>query len=120
MADITITELANEALESSDVATAADASGDEIINSPDSFLAFRNDEASPKEVTIAKQQDSVRVEGMGDIAISDIVLTIPASTELYLYNCPTRGYNQTNGKLDVTYDGVTDFFVGSFRFARLG
>lgn len=89
---------------------AAEAGGDDFVNSGRDFIHIKNGDASPMDVTINSQVDCN--QGVDH----DISVTIPASTgEKFIGPFPKDRFNDTAGKIQITYSAVTSVTIGIVR-----
>lgn len=89
---------------------AADVGGDEFVNSGRDFIHIKNTNASPIDVTINSQ--ALCDQGVDH----DVDVTIPATTgEKFIGPFPKDRFNDTAGKVQITYSAVTDVTIGIVR-----
>lgn len=89
---------------------AADALGDEFLNNGNMFIHVKNGHSAAQTVTIASQYVSPPV----GTAKSNLSVSVTEGEERMICPFPVSGYNDANGKVQVTYDGVTALTVGVF------
>ena len=86
---------------------AANGGGDEIQAKSNSLLLVRNDDASPVNVTIVvpgnDQYGGARPDIVKSVGAGEIVAFGPFPDDL----------EAADGKIDITYAGVTDLFVAA-------
>lgn len=121
MAELTIQKidhLTGFSPDATGVLSSASASGDDWSNDDRSIFFARNTDAmAAHTVTIAKAFTSVRVSGFGDITLSDISLSVPASADMMIFAPP--GQFNSGGKATATYGGDEgSFSVAALRLAR--
>jgi len=126
MATLAVQELDEDGIirdTDSDIFVAAATAGDEYINNFPTVLVVKNTGAASRTVTITAQKTSIRVAGFGqDITISNISLVIDAADnqdEAWVV-VPTAGYNDGDGKVQITYSSETDLKVCAFKLANVG
>lgn len=89
--------------------TAAAAGGDEFANTGDTYFQIKN---GGSEITLTIETPA-KIEG---IDIAEITVTIPATTgDKVIGPFDTAIFNQTTGRVAVTYSGVTTVTVGAFK-----
>lgn len=86
-------------------AQAADVAGDSFLNDGQTVLAINNQDVGSVTVTIAFQ---VTLDG---VTATNRTVTVPAGETVIVGAFPPSIYNDTNGKVQVTYSGVTSLFV---------
>lgn len=92
--------------------TSADATNDmEFINDGRTYLLFKNDDASPKSVTIVSVADEAG-------RTQDLSLTVPAGGLSVTSFFRPRWWNQPDGVVHVDLAGDTSLSVGAFRTAE--
>lgn len=104
---ITYEQIVRTGLES--VGQAAVADGNKFSNDGRMFLRVLNEDASSINVTI---QTPVTVDGL---AVTDLVVAVPAGEARDIGPFPPAIYNQTDGMVYVDYSAVTDITVTLFR-----
>lgn len=78
---------------------------------PNAFLGVKNDDASPKQVTITAQTTSASTGSLaGTLTISNIVVSVPAGEERQI-GVPAAYSNA--GTISITYDAVTSLTVAA-------
>jgi len=125
--EITPVELDEDGLvrdEDSDSFEAANSDGNEYVNDGRTIFEIRNEGSTEITATFTAQKTSIKVEGFGQsIPISDKTLVTDGSTgnrtEAAII-LPTAGYNDGNGKVQVTYSAVTDLKVRAVKIANVG
>lgn len=97
---------------------AADAAGDIYPNDDRTWLVIKNANVSTaRQLTIQVQRANAAVEGFGSIVFTDIVISIPLSSERWV-KAPQIPYNDGDGKVHMVYDNEADLTVGIFRMPR--
>ena len=72
----------------------------------------KNADASPHTITIAAPVALANCGGFGELAVEDIVITLPATTGEQAFVIPI-GYS-SNGLFSLVYDDVTSVTIGAF------
>lgn len=85
---------------------AASGGGDEFINTGTEFIRLKNDSAGTIVATIATP-NSVDT----DLAIADRTVSLAAGVERDIGPWPVSTYNDSNQKVQLTYDGVTSLTI---------
>lgn len=96
---------------------AADVAGDSFLNPDDNrtFVMFKNSNATARTLTIAGNATSK--PGFGDISAADMgeTVTIPGSGtnggECMVGPFPAGRFNDSNGRVNMTYSAVTGLTV---------
>ena len=95
--------------------TAAEAGGDSFPNDGRTFFRVKNASGSPITITIA----AVKASDQG--VTENIVSAIAATTgDVAFGPFPANEFNDTNGRVIVTYSGVTTLTVMAYRLAERG
>lgn len=113
MAALTIQTLAKAGLEP---AYAAVNASDTFKNPSDerTFLHVKNGGGGSINVTITAQQTSAKVQGVGDITISDLVVAVPAGEERMIGPF-SPVYVDSSGNVHVAYSGTTSVTAAAIR-----
>jgi len=113
MADLVTQDLSGEG--GAEVSfVAADAGGDKFVWTASTFLMIKNDDASPKTVTLDAVQTSVTLQQYGELTRADIVLVVGAGEVAVIPPPPTPFRNDSDaGKVAVTYSAVTSLLVAA-------
>src|SRR3990167_7912315 len=91
---------------------AAAGGGGSFPNDGQTFVQFKNTNAAARNVTIATQ---VTVDGK---AVADDVINVPLTTgDVMVGPFPPGIYNDVNGRVQLTYDAVTNLTVAVVRLA---
>lgn len=93
---------------------AASGGGDAFVNDGRTFLMVTNGGGGSINVTLVVQRANVKVPGAGTVVFTSIVTAVPNGTTRFIA-VPTGPYNDANGRVQVTYSGVTSVTVGAFR-----
>lgn len=89
---------------------AAEAGGDEFVNSGRDFIHIKNTNAAAIDVTINSQTDCN--QGVDH----DAVVNIPATTgEKFIGPFPKDRFDDAANKVQITYSAVTDVTIGIVR-----
>lgn len=87
-------------------ATAADAAGDDFINTGKEFIYVLNNSASAVTVTITAQRTDADNQQYGNLVKTDAGGSIPASSARLFGPFPPAAFN-LDGKAKVTYSSAT-------------
>lgn len=115
MATLTVTDLTPSGTVLT-LATPA-AGGDEFANINDggrTFLIVANDSTNVRTVTVTPAVSTLAVPGAGTVTIPTVAMTIGAVSSKTVGPFPTI-YNNTNGRVAVTYSSTSNLTVGAFR-----
>lgn len=82
------------------------------------FFHVKNGAGVTRTVTIPKSSLSLNVAGYGGIAISDIVIAIPAGEERMIGPFSDL-YKDGNGKIPINYDVITTVTVAAIELPSL-
>ena len=121
--ELTVQDITNAGLvrdTDSDIFVAANADGNYFKNDGKTILIVKNGGAASRTVTIAKQKTSIKVAGYGNITLSNLTLIVDASgnqPEGFI-QVPTAGYNDGNGRVQITYSSNADLTVCAFRISN--
>jgi len=125
--ELTVVELDEDGLArdtDDDSFVAAEAGGNEYINDGRTIFQIRNEGSTSITTTFTAQKTSIKVQGYGqDIAIENKTLVTDGSTGNIVEAViilPTAGYNDGDGRVQVTYTAVTDLKVRALRLAKVG
>lgn len=89
---------------------AATGGGDEFVNSGREFLHIKNGDGSPITVTVNSQA------ACNQGSDHDIAVVVPASTgEKFIGPFPKDRFNDSDGKVQITYTAVSSVTVGLVR-----
>lgn len=115
MATLTVQVVAEAGLAPSYAAAAG--GGDEIPNdNGDVILHVKNGGGGSINVTVAPQVASVALNGgLGTYTRSNLVVAVPNGGERMIGPFPRRAFNNANGRVAVTYSGVTSVTVAAIR-----
>lgn len=105
MATLTVQEIVEAGLEASyDAATGG---GDEFVNNGVEMIHIKNESGGDITVTVTAQVTSSNKGGFGLLTKSDSVVVVTAAEERFIGPFPITAFNDTNGKAQITYSGVT-------------
>lgn len=110
MATLTVQSISRTGLSPSYGAAAG--GGDEFVNTGIQFFHAKNGSGGDIVVTF-ETPNSVDT----NLAIADRTVTVTAGEERIIGPFPVANYNDANGKVQVTYDGVTSLTVGVFQLS---
>lgn len=113
MAVLTPTNLSSSGV----AATLASAggSGDSFTNDGQTFLMVANANGSAIDVTIAAQTTSAVKPGFEDVTYSNKTVNIANGATKIIGPFATGTYNDTNGRVQVTYSASSGVTVAAFR-----
>jgi hypothetical protein len=87
---------------------AAAGGGDEFVNTGKQYLHYKNTGGSPITVTIANQTPC----NYGGTTTHNVAVVVPATTgDLRIGPLDPLRFNDVNGKVQITYSGVTGLTV---------
>ncbi len=112
MATLVVDEVRNAAVTPDD--NAATAGGDEYTNNPGTLAWMDNQDGSSTTVTFVAVKTSVVVPGYGSLTIASIAVAVPATSQRVI-SIPTTGYNDANGRVQITYSSVTSLTMNFWR-----
>ena len=120
MADLAVHEIKNAVLNDATVSIAATAGagGNTLPSAKGVVLAVLNGSGSSINVTVLKQQDTIFRKGLGDVTLADITFAVAAG-KLVIYNPPSEGYVDTDGKIPFTVSAVTTVTLRAVKFINL-
>jgi hypothetical protein len=117
MADLTIQDVIEGGLNAS--YAAASSGGDALLNlDGEVFLHVKNGDTVSHTVTIAVQDGSQEVPGFGTMTKSNVQVNVPASDDRFIGPFPRAAFNDANGKVQITYDAVTNMTIAALRLKR--
>lgn len=114
MAELSYIAVTPDGVDDEGLLTAADVAGDTFPASTNKLFRVLNGDASPHTVTIAAPVSETSCGAYGQLAVSDIAITVPAG-ESRLFTIPL-GY-ASGGLFALTYDAVTSVSVGGFAYS---
>jgi hypothetical protein len=97
---------------------AAAGGGDAFLNDGRTFLVVTNGGGAPITVTVVVQKTSITVPGLGAVTFASIPVTVNNGTTKWIA-VPSGPYNNSTGRVSVTYSGVTSVTVGAVRVPAL-
>jgi hypothetical protein len=107
MATLTIQDISRSGLTPS--FAAAGVAGDEFSNDGMTYIEVINGDAGAHVVTIATQLTD------DGLAVADRTVSVGAGVRKKIGPFQKSIYNDANGKVQITYDGVTNVTIGVFR-----
>lgn len=112
MATLTVQQIDEDGLEAS--YDAASAGGDDFQNSPAGriFLHVKNGDASSHTVTVAANESTIQIDGLGTVTKDDASVAIPAGEERFL---GPFAYGAFGSSPAITYDAVTDVTIAAIK-----
>lgn len=93
----------------------ADVAGDQYANEGRTYLHVRNGGGAPITVTVAAQQTAIDDPQFGRIVPGNRAFTVTNGTDRIIPFLAPGGYNNSNGRVAVTYSGVTSVTVAAIR-----
>lgn len=109
MAILTVAEIARAGV--ANTLTAAAGGGDSFANDGRTYFEILNGGGGAITVTFVTQQT---VDGL---AVADLAVSVAAGARTKVGPFPPSIYNDANGRVQVTYSGVTTVTVNPFRLA---
>ena len=92
--------------------TSATSTGDEFVNSGVEIVHVQNGHASAaRVVTIATQVTNIHHQQFGSVVKSNVTKTVAAGQDAFIGPFKQGAFNDTNNKVQITYDGVTTLSV---------
>jgi len=107
MAVLTVVQTA-PGVKATNTLVAANSGGDSFPNTGVERFRVRNGDASSKTVTIVAQ----KAAGCPAGTLHNLVLTVAAGEEQVVKNLDTVRFNDSNGRVNITYSAVTSVTVG--------
>ena len=111
MGNLVVQDVAETGLNPSFVAAAS--GGDDFANGDRTFLAVKNG-AIAVVVTVTVQRTSFDIDKFGKVTFAALVVNVPATEERWI-KAPIAPYTDGNGKVQVTYDDVTNVTVAAVK-----
>ena len=102
---LTVSTVARAGIVLSTLGTSADGAGNNFLNTGNEFLYIKNASVGTITVTLVNQ---LTIDGAAVTAKTVAILTL---TEVLIGPFPTEIYNDANGKMNVTWSGVTSTTV---------
>ena len=118
MADLSVINLASSGVTLT-LASAA-GGGDTFTNDGQTFLAIANASGGSINVTFTAQTTSAQKQGMEDITYTDKVVAVANGATKLIGPFATGTYNNTSGKVAVSYSSATSVTVAPFRLTPKG
>lgn len=113
MAVLTVTSVGRAGTEPSDTMVAAAAGGDGFPNTGVEFVLIKNASVGSITVTFPLQQS---IDGQ---AVTSRTVAVPAGEERLVGPFSMVIYNDANGRVQMTYSGVTTLTVGAFKLGAI-
>ena len=112
MATLTVVTSAEAGVATAD--TSATSDGDEFVNTGREVLVVVNSSSSDNDinVTITAQTTSFTDPVLGTLTKANQVVAVNEGVTKVIGPFPTAAYNDSNGKVQITYSAVTDLKVG--------
>jgi hypothetical protein len=112
MATLTVVTSAEAGVATADTSAASD--GDEFVNTGREVLVVVNSHSSDNDinVTIAAQTTSFTDPVLGTLTKANQVVAVNEGVTKVIGPFPTAAYNDSNGKVQITYSAVTSLKVG--------
>ncbi len=119
MAALTINEIDSAGVDYSDALETAAAAGDTIKEDglQRTFLAVENGSGSSVDVTITAQDTTAKAPGVGEVTVSDMVVSVPASGNRFIGPFPAA-FIDASGNVAVGYSDETSVTVAALRLPR--
>ena len=111
MAELTVQEIDNAGL--TPTFDSAASGGDVFNNSGRTFLYVKNGDGSPHDVTISLNK-TITIGGI-ELTISDPTITVAAGDNTMIGPFEKGWYDDSNGQVNVNYDGVTSVEVAAIK-----
>jgi len=102
---LTVSTVARAGINITDLDAAANADGNFFTNTGHEFLYFSNGDGSPTTVTLVY---SATTDGQ---AITNKTVSVPAGKAMLIGPFPVDLYNDSNGRMNVTYSSVTSLLA---------
>jgi len=125
--ELTLAELDEDGLTrdtDTDSFVAANAGGNEYVNDGRTIFEIRNEGATEITTTFTAQKTTIKVEGFGQgIPVPNKTLVTDGTGSNIVEAAiilPTAGYNDGDGRVQVTYSAVTSLKVRALRLAKVG
>ena len=96
---------------------AASGGGDDFANDGDVFLHVKNGGAGSVTVNINSVPANASVQGIGTIPVPDPAIAVANGTEKLIGPFPPSRFNNSTGKVSVSYSGVTSVTVAAIGMA---
>lgn len=112
MAELTVKRIVEDGLDPA--MEAADVAGDTFQNDSSGrrFLLFRNNDTASTTVTIAAVQNSIQIDGWGDLDKADIQISIPAGEDRLVGPLPYKAFGSAPA---ISYSSVTALEAAALR-----
>jgi len=117
MADLTIQKVVEAGLKAT--YGAASVGGDAVLNvRGDIVLHVKNADAASKTVTVTAQTTSKAVKGMGSMTKANIVAVIPNGEDWFIGPFSAEAYNDSAGKVQITYSAILNLTIAALEIKR--
>lgn len=112
MATLTVQTVDEDGLDAT--YSAASAGGDDFANAPSGrvVLHIKNGAASSHTATVAAQDNSLTIPGIGSVTKADASVAVPAGEERFLGPFPYGAYGSNPA---ITYDDVTSVTIAAIK-----
>lgn len=117
MADLTVQNGGLSGLVLDTVDTAAAAGGDTFTNTGNTLFYVNNGGGTSVTVTFTAQSTNVSKAGYGNVSIADTTVSVAAGATTLIGTFPTARFNNSSGKVAVSYSGVTSVTVAAIEQA---
>lgn len=117
MATLTAEEIVEAGLEAT--YAAATGGGDEFLNSGREMIHVKNGGGGDITVTVTAQKTTSSKGGYGTLTKADSVVVVTAGEERFIGPFPITAFNDSNGKAQITYSGVTSLTLAIIKGAGL-
>lgn len=95
----------------------ASAGGDSFLNDGNTYIHIKNGHSGPQTVTLTSI-DSARTTTLGEFPLADLEIVVPDDEERIAGPFPQTRFNDANGRVSMTYSGVTALTVAVIRQGR--
>ena len=93
----------------------AAAGGDEYANDGKTYIHLKNASGGSITVTVTVQQSAVDSQQFGRLVPANRTFTVGAGAERIIPFLSAGGYNNSNGRVALTYSGVTSLTVAAIQ-----
>src|SRR3972149_9483105 len=109
MATLSVQQAAITGLE--EVYSSCAAGGDEFANDGNTFIIVKNGHSSPQTVTVVSQVAEADLPPGTDQA--NVAIVVTNAEQRIIGPFPQAGFNDANGKVQLTYSGVTALTIAA-------
>jgi len=113
MSDLTVQALVKAGI--APTMNVAASGGDAFINDGRTFILVENG-ATDVTITFAAVPSTVEKPGYGTIDIADLTVTVTGSTQKLIGTFPQAVFNDSNGKVQMTYDDESNVIIAPVKF----